>query len=200
MQQGANPETSVLHAAQELQRYLSDEIAPMMAVEYFEELQPHPPEITARVIAQWVQAQHKAPSENVSTADLIFHALKKLALLSELELMQRSTAMRSLHEVSRLLINVCPADQRDGLRMRLSHLGETSTVLRARAEFLHREASIAGRRLSPSSSAAWRSSATRTRPRRRRRRGPRRSFWRRSWRLPRSSPRPTTTSRATSSA
>jgi hypothetical protein len=144
MQQGANPETSVLHAAQELQRYLSDEIAPMMAVEYFEELQPHPPEITARVIAQWVQAQHKAPSENVSTADLIFHALKKLALLSELELMQRSTAMRSLHEVSRLLINVCPADQRDGLRMRLSHLGETSTVLRARAEFLHREAGVEG--------------------------------------------------------
>jgi hypothetical protein len=136
---GANPESGVNQAAEELQRYLSDEIAPMMAVEYFEQLVPHPPEVTARVIAQWIQSQHHKP-DGVNTADLIYHALKKLSLLSELELVRRATMMRAIHEVSRLLVHVCPAGQRDDLRMRLSHLGESATVLASRAEFLHREA------------------------------------------------------------
>jgi hypothetical protein len=111
----------------------------MMAVEYFEQLVPHPPEVTARVIAQWIQSQHHKP-DGVNTADLIYHALKKLSLLSELELVRRATMMRAIHEVSRLLVHVCPAGQRDDLRMRLSHLGESATVLASRAEFLHREA------------------------------------------------------------
>jgi hypothetical protein len=64
---GANPESGVNQAAEELQRYLSDEIAPMMAVEYFEQLVPHPPEVTARVIAQWIQSQHHKP-DGVNTS------------------------------------------------------------------------------------------------------------------------------------
>jgi len=137
------PETEhpdIRQAAEELQRYLSDDIAPMMAVEYFEALIPHPPEITAKIIAHWIQTQHHAPKENVQTADLIYHALKKLSMLSELELVRRETMMRAIHNVSRLLVSVCPEGQRDDLRMRLSHLGENTTVLASRAEFLHREA------------------------------------------------------------
>jgi len=137
---GIEQEPNLRQAAEELQRYLSDEIAPMMAVEYFEELVPHPPEITAKVIAHWIQSQHRKPSEQVRTADLIYHALKKLSLLSELELVRRATMMRAIHEVSRMLLHVCPEDQRDELRIRLSHLGESATVLTSRAEFLHREA------------------------------------------------------------
>jgi len=137
---GTEQEPSVQQAADELQRYLSDEIAPMMAVEYFEVLVPHPPEITAKVIAHWIQSQNRKPSENVETADLIYHALKKLSVLSELELVRRATMMRAIHEISRMLLHVCPEGQRDELRMRLSHLGETATVLSSRAEFLHREA------------------------------------------------------------
>jgi len=141
---GIEQEPNIRQAAHELQRYLSDEIAPMMAVEYFEELVPHPPEITAKVIAHWVQSQHHKPAEKVQTADLIFHALKKLSLLSELELVRRATMMRAIHEISRILLHACPEPQRDGLRMRLSHLGESATVLSSRAEFLHREAGAAG--------------------------------------------------------
>jgi hypothetical protein len=135
-------ESAVQQAAEELQRYLSDEIAPMMAVEYFEQLVPHPPEVTARIIAAWIQSQHRGPSDAVNTADLIYHALKKLSLLSELELVRRATMMRAIHDISRLLVHVCPADQRDELRLRLSHLGEAATVISSRAEFLHREAGM----------------------------------------------------------
>jgi len=134
------PEVTIRQAAHELQRYLSDEIAPMMAVEYFEEFLPQSPETTARVIAHWVQTQHRSPTENVGNADLVFHAMKKLSLLSELELVRRGTVMRHIHDVSRILIQACPAHERDTLRIRLSQLGESETVLSARAEFLHRRA------------------------------------------------------------
>lgn len=141
---GTDQEPSLRQAADELQRYLSDEIAPMMVVEYFEQLVPQPPELTAKIIAQWIMSQHSRPSENVDTSDLIFHALKKLSLLSELELVRRTTMLRSIHEISRMLLHVCPEGQRDDLRIRLSHLGESATVLSARAEFLHRAPGAAG--------------------------------------------------------
>ena len=140
---GIDQEPSLRQAADELQRYLSDEIAPMMVVEYFEQLAPQPPELTAKIIAKWILSQHNRPAENVATADLIYHALKKLSLLSELELVRRATMIRSIHEISRMLLHVCPEAQRDELRIRLSHLGETATVLASRAEFLHREAGAA---------------------------------------------------------
>jgi hypothetical protein len=135
---------NVRQAAEELQRYLSDEIAPMMAVEYFEQLVPHPPEITAKVIAHWIQSQHRGPGDTVTTSDLIYHALKKLSLLSELELVRRATIMRAIHEISRMLVHVCPRAEQDDLRIRLSQLGEAATVLASRAEFLHREAGAEG--------------------------------------------------------
>lgn len=134
---------STRQAAEELQRYLSDEIAPMMAVEYFEQLLPQPPIVTAKIIAHWVQSQHAGPGSAVTTSDLVFHAMKKLSLLSELELVRRATMMRTIHEISRVLVQACPETQRDELRMRLSHLGEGATVLASRAEFLHREAEAA---------------------------------------------------------
>ena len=134
--QGAN----LQQAAEELQRYLSDDIAPMMAVEYFEELIPHPPQVTAKIIAQWIQGQYRGTGDGATTADLIYHALKKLSLLSELELVRRATMMRAIHEISRMLVHVCPENQRDDLRLRLSRLGETTTVLSSRTDLIHREA------------------------------------------------------------
>jgi hypothetical protein len=116
----------------------------MMVVEYFEALVPHPPAITARIIVQWIQSQITGPAESIATADLIFHALKKLSLLSELELVRRATMIGALHEISRMLLHVCPPAQRDELRVRLSHLGETATVLATRAELIHREAGVEG--------------------------------------------------------
>ena len=141
---GIDQEPSLRQAAAELQRYLSGEIAPMMVVEYFEELAPQPPELTARIIMQWMQSQVGGPTENVATADLIFHALKKLSLLSELELVRRATMVGAIHEIGRMLLRVCPEAQRADLRMRLSHLGEAATVLASRAELLHHEAGLSG--------------------------------------------------------
>lgn len=139
----AEQESALRNVAFELQRYLSDAIAPMMAVEIFEDLVPHPPELAARIIADWIEAQQRGPTTGVTSSDLVFHALKKLSVLSELELVRRETMMRYIHEISRVLVQACPAAERDDLKLRLSRLGEGQTVLAGHAEFLHRDAGAA---------------------------------------------------------
>ena len=132
-------ETSLKQATMELQGYLSGEIAPMMAAEAFDALAAHPPEVTARVLSEWIQAQFRCAASPAPVPDLVFHALRKLYLLSEFELVVRAPLMRFLQGLSRILIQLCPEAERDVLKLRLSRLGETETVLASRAQYLHRE-------------------------------------------------------------
>ncbi len=127
-------------AAHEVHRYLSDEIAPLMAAECFEVLVAHPPELTAKVLAQWIEAQYAGPGSGASGSDLVYHALRKLHLLSEFGLVAKAPLMHYIQALSRILVQVCPQEDRDALRLRLSRLGEAETVLSSTAQFLHREA------------------------------------------------------------
>jgi len=137
-------ETSLRQATLELQSYLSGEIAPMMAAEAFDALATYPPEVTARVLSEWIQAQFHGATNPVPVQDLVFHALRKLYLLSEFELVVRAPLMRFLQGLSRILIQLCPEEERDTLKLRLSRLGETETVLASRAEYVHREMGAEG--------------------------------------------------------
>lgn len=132
-------QAAVRQAASELQRYLSDDIAPLMAADALHDLVPHPPEIAARAIAQWIQAQFRGPGAQVPVADLVYHAVKKLHLLAEFDLIAREPMMKFLQGVSRVLVQACPESQRDELKLRISRLGETDTAIVSRADFLHRE-------------------------------------------------------------
>src|SRR5262245_44598754 len=91
-------------ATHEIQRYLSDDIAPLSAAEFFEELLPGSPEIAARVIAEWVSAQLSRPGENVLASDLVYHSLRKLYLLAEFELLPREPMLRYIQGASRFLV------------------------------------------------------------------------------------------------
>jgi Domain of unknown function (DUF4388) len=128
----------------ELQRYLSDDIPPLMAAEIFEVLLPYPPEVTARVVAQWIEWQLTGPSGSTPVSDLVFHALRKIHLLGEFDLVPRAPLAGYLNGVAKILVSACPAGERDAIRLRLSRLGETETVLQTRAELLHHEAEAEG--------------------------------------------------------
>ncbi|HEX5044377.1 MAG TPA: DUF4388 domain-containing protein [Candidatus Polarisedimenticolaceae bacterium] len=111
-------------AAHEIQRYLSDEIAPMMAVDAYEVLAAQRPEATAQVIAQWATGQQRAPLNAVRVSDLIYHCLKKLHLLAEFELVGKEGMARVLWEAARILIAHVPVGEREGLKVRVSRLGD----------------------------------------------------------------------------
>lgn len=119
-------------AAHEIQRYLSDEIAPMMAVDAYEVLAAQRPEATAQAIAQWATGQQRSPMGAVRVSDLIYHSLKKLHLLAEFELVGKEGMARVLWEAARLLIAHVPENEREGLKVRVSRLGDdAASVLMA---------------------------------------------------------------------
>ena len=125
-------------ATHELPRYLSDDIAPLTAAEFFEELLPGSPEIAARVIADWVSGQLSRPGAHVLASDLVYHSLRKLYLLAEFELLPREQMLTYIQGASRFLVQACPVAERDDLKLRLSRLGEgESAATGSRAKFLH---------------------------------------------------------------
>jgi hypothetical protein len=135
-QQDSRPHGELKAAAHELQRYLSDDIAPLTAAEFFEELLPGSPEIAARVIAEWVTAQLARP-QSALASDLVYHSLHKLYLLAEFDLLPREPMLRYIQGAARFLVQACPVAERDDLKMRLSRLGEGDGATMSRAKYLH---------------------------------------------------------------
>lgn len=131
----ADLETAVL----EFQRYLGDELAPLMVQESVEWLLRRPPELTARAVLGWVEAQDRGPAAANGIAGYLYHAVKKLHLFSEFDLVEPRVLESFLSAVSRLVVQACPDHERAALRVRLSRLGETETTLSAPVNLLHRE-------------------------------------------------------------
>jgi len=75
-------------ALEQLQRYLSDTIAPMIFVDSMDTLLATPLENIAAQVVSWVASLHGTDSQ-LATADYLFHAAKKIHLLGELELIPR---------------------------------------------------------------------------------------------------------------
>jgi hypothetical protein len=125
-------------AALEVQRFLSGDIAPMMVADTFEMLAGRPPELAARIVLGWIHAQ-LGPGGEVSISDLIFHALSKINLLGEHDLVAPEVMSRLMATLGGMLVGVAPAAERDELRTRISHIGEVVTSTAPKLEFLHRQ-------------------------------------------------------------
>src|SRR6185503_10069936 len=64
------------------------------------------------------------PMGAVRVSDLIYHSLKKLHLLAEFELVGKEGMARVLWEAARILIQHVPEGEREGLKVRVSRLGD----------------------------------------------------------------------------
>ena len=133
------PGVEVRSALYELQRYLSDELAPMMAVEAVDLLLDAPPAAVAPVIQAWVSAQYGRAGSNASVSDYLFHSLKKIHVLCELELLERNRVMKYLEELGRLLLEFCPVADRETLWANLGGLGTQEGAMTSPVEIIHRQ-------------------------------------------------------------
>ncbi len=131
---------SLREAARELHRYLSGELAPLMVIDTAEEFLAQPPDRAASAIGDWIQAQASGPAREIPMSDLVFHALKKLHILAEFKLVPEEPLMQLINVLSRLLVQICPEDERVDLKLRLSRLGEAdaATALSPGVQYLHR--------------------------------------------------------------
>ena len=123
----------------EMQRYLADEIAPMMAVDAASALLRMPPKYGAAAIQHWLEEQLRAPNQAVTVSRYLYHAVKKFHLFSEFELIDKPAMDRYVAGLSRLVLQLCPDRERDELALRLSRIGKAKTTLSAPVRLLNRE-------------------------------------------------------------
>lgn len=119
-----------------LARYLSDEIPPMLVVDEAELLLGSP-EAVVRTVRAWISSQY-AGSGSQPFSDYVFHAVKKLHLLAELELVDQRPLSELLRAVIPVLVEECPAPERSHLLRSLEAIGHTDATLSSPVEFLHR--------------------------------------------------------------
>jgi hypothetical protein len=98
-------------AAFEFQRYLSDQVPPLMIEEEFGILLGGPPGALVEATMYWV-TQTRRPQTGAALADLILHAVRKIALMGEFDLVPRPALRAFLEEYCRRILDHCPAPER----------------------------------------------------------------------------------------
>ncbi len=118
----------------DFQRYLLDQIPPLTASDAVELLMAQPPELLMKQIHAWTLEQSR--HQSAAQSDFLFHALKKVYFFSVLKLIDRGMLEAYLERVVPLALQVCPADERETLRMSLQGMrdsmilgGSTPTVV-----------------------------------------------------------------------
>ncbi len=120
-----------------LQRYLSDEVAPLVFAEALSGLVTHPPALVAAEIRSWVAGQYRGVSP-LPISDYLFHTVRKLHVVGELELLPPDRLRAFLLDLERLLLEQCPFEDQDSLADDFLHLEDSRTVLAAPVQIVHR--------------------------------------------------------------
>src|SRR5512135_393846 len=134
--QPVDPE--VKEALLELQRYLSDSLAPLMVADSINLLLDYPANLAASEVQSWTVAQFRS-RQNVPIADYLYHAVEKIHAMGQYELVPREALHRYLDDLGASLLAFCPPADRETLRQNLGRLGQTESVLAAPVEMLHRQ-------------------------------------------------------------
>ncbi|HXV64366.1 MAG TPA: hypothetical protein VEK15_26950, partial [Vicinamibacteria bacterium] len=131
-------------ALSEIQQYLSDRLAPLMVTDSMLYLLTQPPEAMISAIRDWLLAQVDDTRPNVTLSDYLFHAVRKIHLLGELDLVGREALGKYLEQLGQQLVMDCPEEDRELLCSNLARLGQSESGVVARVETLHRQPGAPG--------------------------------------------------------
>ena len=120
-----------------LQRYLSDEVAPLVFCEALEALMTQPPALIAAEVRTWVAAQYRGVTP-LPVSDYLFHVARKLHVVGELGLMPAERLRDYLLGLEQVLLDQCPDEDRESLADDFAHLDDSRTVLAAPVQIVHR--------------------------------------------------------------
>jgi hypothetical protein len=118
----------------ELQRYLQNEIAPDAGAGSVALLMAQPPEVVMQQVGNWSIEQagkHAAP-----VSDLLVHALKKIYIMGELNLLDREAIANYLDRITGIAIRLCASDEeRAQLRSKLTAMRVSKTTVARPIQF-----------------------------------------------------------------
>jgi len=128
-------------AVEELHLYLSDRIAPLMFAYSMELLLQQPAALIAAEVRTWA-GQQAAAMPDVSLADLLFHAVRKVAGMGQFELVSNESLGARVKEMGQAVLPFCPPEDREVLRQNLEKLAMAppSAASLSGVETLRREA------------------------------------------------------------
>jgi hypothetical protein len=132
-------EAGVRQALFDLQRYLSDQLAPMMVTDSVELLLRCPPQLVANEIQGWVDAQFRAPEHGLTVSDCVYHAMKKIHLMAEFDLIEKQLLETYMEGLAEIVVGFCPEGDREFLRNNLTRLGQVEDATASPVAVLHRQ-------------------------------------------------------------
>lgn len=127
-------------AVSEFRDYLSDQVPPMIVADSMALLLKCPPDLVASNIYAWVVSQQRS-SRAIPASDYFFHAIKKIHLMAEYNLVSNEELSAFLSKVKPLVLSYCPAGERETLRHNLEHMEDIPTTLSAPVEVVYRQTS-----------------------------------------------------------
>jgi len=98
-------------AAFEFHRYLSDAVAPLMLIEEFGVLLRHPPADLASETLKWIQESAR-PKTDAARVDQILHAVRKIAMMGEFDLVPRAALGAFLNDYCQEILGGAPPSER----------------------------------------------------------------------------------------
>lgn len=136
----------------ELQRYLSDEVAPLMALDSIETVIKQPPELVANQINAWIGSQVRGPGAGIPVSDFLFHAIKKIHHFAELQLIPGKSVDKFIAALKEPILDLCPPEDRELLRKNLDLVSESTDTSGMDAEIVYRQPGTEKKLASDSSS------------------------------------------------
>jgi Domain of unknown function (DUF4388) len=135
-------------ATSELQQYFADKLAPLMVADAMELLLRYPATVLAHEVQAWVAHQQTGNAANVPVSDLLYHAVKKVALMGEFNLAPVEALRAYVTELARDILPLCPEADRETLAENLERLGQLKTLAGTGVgdtlQVIHRQARPAG--------------------------------------------------------
>jgi len=122
-----------------LGQYLSDKVAPLMALDALTLLMEQPLVLMAEEIGTWCARQAEV-QHGLSFPDLLFHAARKIHIMGDFSLIPADELEAYLRALGPLLVQVCPEAGREQLVQGLSRLNDSRQALASQVEIVHRQA------------------------------------------------------------
>jgi hypothetical protein len=123
--------------------YLSDKVAPLMALDALSLLMDLPPAFAAREIVTWCVRQVELQEGALALGDLLFHSARKIHMMGDFELVDARALDAYLKALGPLLLEACPPEGREHLALGLSRLDESRQALASKVEIVHRQSGAA---------------------------------------------------------
>jgi hypothetical protein len=127
-------------ALYELRQYLSDRLAPLMVLDSITVLLGLPARVMADEIAGWSASQAQLQSGAVPFTDYLFHAVRKIHLMEEFQLIPAPELDAFLADLVPAVLEHCPPEHRERLRQSFGKIGQARPTAQDRVEILYRQA------------------------------------------------------------